>query len=232
MRIAIVDDQPDEAAWLADILRSAGYAFESFGSGEDLIAALRRDTFDLVVLDWNMPRMSGLDVLAWMPSNLEVVPPVIMLTSRTAKDDVVVALEAGACDYIVKPEDPAIVRARVAAALRRVGPVKTGGEAKYGDYALDSSTGHATYKGEAIDLRPKEFDLARLLFENADRPLSRSYLMQRVWKSSPDIETRTLDMHISRIRTKLGLGPERGFALRTVFGFGYRLDSCAPGRPE
>jgi DNA-binding response OmpR family regulator len=226
MRIAIVDDQPDELAWIAGILAASGHDCKRFTSGEDLIASLRRDTFDLVMLDWNMPRMSGLDVLAWMPSNLEVSPPVIMLTNRNAKDDIVAALEAGASDYIVKPEDAAIVQARVKAALRRTGQEQVNKVSRHGDFAIDSGSGQISFSGEAIELRPKEFELARLLFENADRPLSRSYLMQRVWKSSPDIETRTLDMHISRIRTKLGLKPERGFALRTVFGFGYRLDGC------
>jgi DNA-binding response OmpR family regulator len=232
MRIAIVDDQPDELAWIAGILGSSVHDLVMFSSGEDLIASLRRDTFDLVMLDWNMPRMSGLDVLAWLPSNLEVAPPVIMLTSRNAKDDIVAALEAGASDYIIKPEDPAVVRARVTAALRRAAPGRSIKESRHGDYLIDSGSGRINFGDDAIELRPKEFELARLLFENADRPLSRSYLMQRVWKSSPDIETRTLDMHISRIRTKLGLGPERGYALRTVFGFGYRLDSCAPRRSE
>lgn len=227
MRIAITDDQPDELAWIAGILRDAGYDCSTFASGEDLIAALRRDTFDLLMLDWNMPRMSGMDVLAWLPSNLEVAPPVIMLTSRTATEDVVSALEAGASDYITKPEVPAIVRARVGAALRKSGQGGAAGASRHGDYLFDRSSGRASFRDEVIDLRPKEFELARTLFENLDRPLSRSYLMQRVWKSSPDVETRTLDMHISRIRTKLGLGPERGYALRTVFGFGYRLDSCA-----
>jgi DNA-binding response OmpR family regulator len=228
MRIAITDDHPDELAWTAGLLRDAGYDCSTFASGEDLIAALRRDTFDLLMLDWNMPRMSGLDVLAWLPSNLEVAPPVIVLTSRTAKEDIVRALEAGARDYIVKPEDAAVVRARVAAALRRLGPTKDNSQMRYGDYLVDNGAGQVSYCGEAIELRPKEFELARLLFENTDRPLSRSYLMQRVWKSSPDVETRTLDMHISRVRSKLGLDPDRGFALRTVFGFGYRLDNCAP----
>lgn len=232
MRIAIVDDQPDELAWISGTLGDSGYNLAAFSSGEDLIAALRRDTYDLIMLDWNMPRMSGLDVLAWLPRNLEVAPPVIMLTSRNAKDDIVKALEAGASDYIVKPEDAEIVRARVNAALRRTGSGRGTKESRHGGYLVDSGAGRVKFQDEAIELRPKEFELARLLFENVDRPLSRSYLMQRVWKSSPDIETRTLDMHISRIRTKLGLGPERGFALRTVFGFGYRLDSCASAGGE
>lgn len=225
MRIALADDHPDELAWIAAILRDGGYDCDTYSCGDDLIGALRRDTFDLLLIDWNMPRGSGIDVLAWIAGNLKIAPPAIMLTSRDEKTDIVFALEHGASDFIVKPEDAGVIRARVAAALRRF---NGNGEdtATYGGYRFVRSTQTVHFGDEAMTLRAKEFDLARLLFENSDRPLSRGYIMQRVWNSSPDVETRTLDMHVSRIRAKLKLGPDRGFVLRTVFGFGYRLDSC------
>jgi DNA-binding response OmpR family regulator len=177
------------------------------------------------MLDWNMPRVNGLEVLAWITDNLKESPPVIMLTSRDGKDDIVHALQEGAIDYITKAEHPDIVRARVAAALRRSAR-GTAEQATFGGFRFDRATQTVWYMDEPAQLRAKEFDLARLLFENLDRPMSRSYIMKRVWNSSPDLETRTLDMHISRVRAKLKLGPERSYVLRTVFGFGYRLDSC------
>ncbi|MFM5908185.1 MAG: response regulator transcription factor [Novosphingobium sp.] len=225
MRIALVDDDPDEIAEIADNLRISGSDCSIYSSGEELLAALRRETFDLILLDWNMLGMSGMKVLAWVRENLQPVPPVIMLTSRDRKEDVVFALDAGASDYIRKPEDPDIVRARIRAALRlHRSEVQPGGDV-FGSYTFDPIARTVSFNDRVVDLRQKEYMLARLLFENLNRPLSRSYILQKVWQSSPNVETRTLDVHISRLRAKLDLRPEHGFALQTIFGFGYRLDS-------
>jgi len=226
MRIAIADDQVEDLESLASTLKEAGYACTCMNNGDDVIAALRRETFDLLLLDWNMPRSSGLDVVLWANENLPNPPPIMLLTSRDNKDDVIRALDSGAMDYIVKPGDPDIIRARISAALRRRGLDAGSDTATLAGYTFDRARQAVTFSGETVELRAKEFELARLLFENINRPLSRSYIMARVWNASPDMETRTLDMHISRIRAKLVLRPERGVALRTVFGFGYRLDSC------
>ncbi|PLK25874.1 response regulator transcription factor [Novosphingobium sp. TH158] len=225
MRIALVDDDPDEIVEIADSLRASGCECTLYSSGEELLAALRRETFDALLLDWNMMGMSGMKVLAWARENLNPPPPVIMLTNRDRKEDIVFALDAGAADYIRKPEDPDIVRARIRAALRERRKDATENDGTFGGFEFDSLTRVVTYDGEGVELRQKEYALARLLFENLNRPLSRSYILQKVWQSSPDVETRTLDVHISRLRAKLKLKPERGFALQTIFGFGYRLDS-------
>lgn len=226
MRIAVADDQAEDLDAMCALLRESGYVCTALANGDDAIAALRRETFDLLLLDWNMPRSTGLDVIVWANANLSDPPPIILLTSRDSKEDVIRALESGAIDYIVKPGDPDIVRARIAAALRRRGDAPGAEKACYGEFTFDRARQTAKYGNETIELRAKEFELAKLLFDNMNRPLSRSYIMSRIWNSSPDVETRTLDMHISRIRSKLQLRPERGVALRTVFGFGYRLDSC------
>lgn len=228
MRIALADDRLDEVANIIPALVEAGYSVDTFGNGEELMAALRRDTFDLLLLDWNMPRTDGLDVLIWVRDNFQPAPPVIILTNRDTKSDIIMALETGAADYIRKPEDPEIVRARVAAALRRTWDKAATPSSQFGSFIFHDATESVSFDGETIELRHKEFMLARLLFENLNRPLSRGYIMQRIWQSSPDIESRTLDMHISRLRTKLHLRPERGMSLRTIFGFGYRLDSVLP----
>lgn len=229
MRIAVADDQHEDLEAMAATLRDAGFHCSCFSNGNDMIAALRRETFDLLLLDWNMPRSSGLDVVVWTNDNLPNPPPVILLTSRDSKEDVIRALESGAVDYIVKPADPDIVRARIYSALRRRGDSYQPEVSTFAGFTFDRARQSVNFRGETVDLRTKEFELARLLFENINRPLSRSYIMARVWNASPDLETRTLDMHVSRIRSKLVLRPERGVALRTVFGFGYRLDSCAEG---
>lgn len=225
MQIAVVDDNLEEVQAVIAALEAGGDQCRRFASAAALIAALRRDTYDLLLLDWNMPGMSGLELLGWLGENLPARPPVIMLTSRTAKEDIVAALEAGADDFIIKPEDPDIVRARARAALRRHAPPAKSASLAFGDYAFNRAEGQASYAGELIELTRKEFEVALLLFENCNRPLARSYMLQKVWQNSPDVETRTLDVHISRLRAKLNLRPERGFTLQTVFGFGYRLEN-------
>lgn len=228
LRIAIVDDQPDDLAALSSVLSEAGFNCCVYTNGSDMIAALRRETFDLLLLDWIMPRASGMDVVSWIQENLTDPPPAIMLTSRDSKQDIIRALNAGAVDYIVKPGDPDIIAARILAACRRRGDHAHDETARFGDFVFDRTRQCVVYRDQAIELRAKEFQLARLLFDNLDRPLSRNYIMTRIWNASPDLETRTLDMHISRVRSKLVLRPERGVSLRTIFGFGYRLDSCTP----
>lgn len=227
MRIALVDDDPDEITEIAEILRTSGCDCSLYSSGEELLAALRRETFDLLLLDWNMMGMSGMKVLAWVRENLSPTPPVIMLTNRDRKEDIVFALDAGAADYIRKPEGPEIVRARIRAAMRERRKEVPESDGSFGKFTFETMARTVTFEDEVVELRQKEYALARLLFDNLNRPLSRGYILQKVWQSSPEVETRTLDVHISRLRAKLKLRPERGFALQTIFGFGYRLDSLA-----
>ncbi len=229
MHIAITDDNLDEVSAVIGALSADGHDCVTFGGSAALLAALRRETFDLILLDWNMPGMSGLEVLGWLGENLPARPPVVMLTSRDAKEDIVAALEAGADDFIIKPEDAAVVRARVRAALRRQQAPASSPLLQFGGFSFDPGGQEVRFEGALIELTRKEFEVAQLLFENCNRPLARSYMLGRVWHNSPDVETRTLDVHISRLRAKLNLRPERGFALQTVFGFGYRLESVHAG---
>ena len=227
MLVALVDDNPEEVRAVITALTEGGDHCRLLTGGAALTAGLRRETFDLVLLDWNMPGASGLELLGWIRDNIASPPPVIMLTSRTASEDIVAALDAGASDYIIKPADPVIVRARARAAVRRLAPAAGGGIARFGLFAFDRSAGTLLIDDQPVELTRKEFEVALLLFENCNRPLARSYMLQRVWHNSPEVETRTLDVHISRLRAKLNLRPERGFSLQTVFGFGYRLESMA-----
>lgn len=229
MRIAIADDQHDEIAAIAGHLSASGHACVLFANGAEVVAALRRENFDLLLLDWNMPRMTGIEVLAWTRQFLAEPPPVIILTGRGEKIDIIEALELGASDYIRKPEDPEIVRARVKAAVDLKSGTRPPDQARFGGFELDDANLAVRYGDEVVSLRRMEFDLVRLLFENLDRPLSRAMILQKVWHSNPEVQTRTLDVHISRIRAKLNLRPERGFSLKNVFGYGYRLDSCPLG---
>ncbi len=225
MRVALADDEQELLEQIAAIVVAAGHEIETFTNGLDLQKALKRDTFDVVMLDWNMPGMTGVDVLEWASSNLDSAPPFIMLTSRGEKNDIVRGLQSGAVDYITKPESDEIIRARLEAAGRRIGAKKPDQYAQYGCYSLDRKSKSVEFNGKQVAVTAKEFDLVDLLFQNLDRPLSRSYLFSRVWGGETELETRTIDVHVSRLRTKLELQPANGFVIRTVFGFGYRMDA-------
>ena len=229
MRIAIADDEKDVTEFLKAIIEELGHLAVCFSDGTALSQALTRDTFDLVIIDWMMPGKDGMEILKWLDGALDDKPPVIIMTNRTAKADITEALNAGAADYITKPEDRSVIAARINAMLRRntqaSGAFDT--KATYGKYDLDRIEQTVTINGEIVTLTAKEFELADLFFRNADRTLSRNYIMETIWRTTATLATRTLDMHISRVRSKLHLKPENGFRIFTVFGYGYRLESLS-----
>lgn len=225
MRIGITDDDETTSEFVSQVLVARGHSCATFRSSADLIATLQRDTFDLLILDWNMPDMTGLDVIRWGQENVMGFPPAIMLTSRHDNEDVAMALNAGADDYIIKPESAIVIAARVDAVLRRT-TVKPSTERieTFGPYRFDKGVERVTFEDETIGLTNKEFALALTFFSNQNRPLSRRYLMDTVWRSTAELSTRTLDMHVSKIRSKLRLSSGSGYRLQTVFGYGYRLE--------
>lgn len=230
MKIAVLDDDPVQLEAIAAATTEAGYRPVSFTRAEALISSLRKDTYDLLILDWNLPGRSGLDVLAWARANLKLSPPVLMVTSRVDDEDIVVALNSGADDYLIKPVTGLVLQARINAVLRRAypAPLPTG-EETYADFVFDIAAASATRSGTPVLLTPKEFGLALLMFRNLNRPLSRPYLTETVWGSDPNLSSRTLDMHISRVRAKLDLRPQSGYSLTPIYSFGYRLERIGQG---
>lgn len=230
MRIAVVDDDAQMRSFLDELLTQHGHSCTQFADGRAATTALSRDTFDLMFVDWNMPGMTGVEVVGWTLQNVSTPPRIIMLTSRTEERDVVDGLAAGADDYIIKPETGPVILARVAALFRRSAPQGVDGRFdEFGIYRFDRVTESVTFDGNEVMLTSKEFALAKAFFENQHRALSRPYILETIWKSNADLATRTLDVHVSRIRTKLKLTPERGYRLQTIFGFGYRLESAHEG---
>lgn len=226
MRCAVLDDDKAQTELVVKLLADVGYHCEVFHQGRTLINRLRQDTFDLLVIDWNMPGMSGIEVLKSVRQGQHASLPVLMITSRSDDEDVVEGLAAGADDYIVKPLHPQIFIARVDAALRRAmlnRPAKR--SATFGSYVFDVPTETVMIAGAPVKLTAKEFALALTLFENLSRPMSRSYLLDSIWGQSPEAETRTLDAHVSRIRSKLNLRAENGFRVTPVYSYGYRLEA-------
>lgn len=226
MRIAIADDEADVVDFLKSIAEENGHSTVSFSDGAALSQALVRETFDLVIMDWTMPKKDGLATLQWMQDAVQERPPVIMMTNRTAKKDISDALNAGADDYITKPEDRSVIAARINAMLRRnAGTGAFDTKVVYGQYEFDRIGQTVLVDGNTVAMTAKEFELADMFFRNRDRTLSRNYIMETIWRTTAALATRTLDMHISRVRSKLDLRPENGFRIFTVFGYGYRLET-------
>jgi DNA-binding response OmpR family regulator len=225
LRIALLEDDPDQGALITAWLEEGGYHGYHFLSAKDLQRALQRDSFDLLILDWILPESSGIEVLQWARQNLDWRIPVIFMTRKDSDEDVVYALEQGADDYVSKPVSKGVVMARVRAMERRVFGEKTEKEIiKAGQFEIDPSAGTVVRDGEAVNLTDREVKLAILLFLNVGRLLSRDYLLENVWGINPDVVTRTVDTHVSRLRQKLELYPENGWQLKAVYQHGYRLE--------
>jgi DNA-binding response OmpR family regulator len=225
MKLAILDDDPVILESIVTLLSAAGHQCSQFNRSNALLQALRSETFDLFVLDWNLPDLSGVSVVEWIRNNLGAAVPVLLLTSRSVEEDVVTGLQAGADDYVTKPFRPAVLQARVAALGRRTQKAQaTSSVEQFGEYALDLQQKSAVHAGQDVPLTSKEFQLALLLFRNADSAVSRQHVLETIWGLRADIPTRTLDSHITRLRTKLNLRAENGYQLSSIYGFGYRLE--------
>jgi two-component system, OmpR family, response regulator RegX3 len=223
MNVAILDDDAYQRQLLTLLVETGGHVATSFERGADLIQALERRSFDVLLLDWVMPAMSGADVLAALGAQPALDLPVIVVTSRDAEVDVVSALRHGADDYIVKPPKGMELLARMEAVSRRA---RSGRAApiRAGRFEIDLDRRTISLEGRTIDLTQKEFDLAVYFFQHPGTLLSRTRLLEKVWGISSELDTRTVDTHASRLRRKLGLDTASGWRLLPVYGFGYRLE--------
>ena len=224
-RIAVLEDDPSQAKLLQHWLSSQNYICRLFQSGQEILDSILGETYDLVVLDWRVPDLSGEEVLRAIRKSVHEPLPVLFTTGRHREEDIVHALKAGADDYLVKPLRKAEFLARVEALLRRVGrQAESVTPVQAGEFHVDPM-GRTLHKGGTpVELTQKEFDLAALLFRNVGRLLSRSYLLDTVWGVSSETTTRTVDTHVSQLRSKLGLYPEQGWRLSAVYQHGYRLE--------
>ncbi|CAG9238581.1 Alkaline phosphatase synthesis transcriptional regulatory protein PhoP [Paraburkholderia tropica] len=223
MHILVVEDDPVQADGVADVLSRLGYAVHFARDGESAIKALRTQPIDAVVLDWHLPKMSGIDVLNWIRNGVGGNYGVLLLTSRVEECDVVSALDAGADDYLTKPFRPDELAARMKALTRRSARNGTPQNLiKAGEYVLDRQSRTVSLHGQAIDFTPKEYDVAAALFNNLGKVMSRDMLAMSAW--GREMDSRSLDTHVYRIRQKLQLRPENRLRLSSVYTVGYRLD--------
>lgn len=230
MQIASLEDDLDQARQIQQVLVSAGYTCHSYHTGRDLLAAIRSESFDLILLDWQVPDINGDEVLRHIRATLGMKMPVIFVTSRSLESDLVQGLQAGADDYVVKPLRSGELLARVEALLRRTQAIQpVPGPFSVARYHIDPVNRSISLQDQPIVLAPKEFELAQLFFRNVGRLLSRDVLAESVWNREIPATSRTLDTHLSNIRQKLRLHPENGVRLVSSYALGYRLELIDPG---
>ncbi len=226
-RVLVVDDEPDIVALVAYHLAKAGYRVSTAATADEALRAARDERPALVVLDLMLPGASGYEVLEQLrcgASTRDIA--VLMLTARREEPDRIRGLALGADDYLTKPFSPQELVLRVAAILRRVSAAATPAAdvVIIGPVSIDRAAHHVTVDGAAVDLTPTEYKLLLTLAERRGRVQGRAHLLETVWEAAPDIQTRTVDMHVQRLRAKLG---PAGDLIETVRGFGYRLRAPA-----
>ena len=225
-KILVVEDEKSFSEPLAFLLGKEGYQVEVAESGTDAITKFNKNGADLILLDLMLPGMSGTDVCKEIRSHSMV--PIIMLTAKDDEVDTVIGLELGADDYVTKPYSSRELLARIKAVLRRKGDfVLDEGElsiVQVGEIKLDSDRHIVSIKGENVPLPLKEFELLEFLMRNAGRVLTRIQIIDRIWGNDYVGDTKTLDVHIKRLRSKLEVDPANPELIQTVRGLGYKME--------
>jgi DNA-binding response OmpR family regulator len=225
MRIAVLEETQAQADFVCRTLSAAGHTCHTFDDGPALVRQLRSQPFDLLVLDRHAPGLSGDEVLRWVRHHVVERLPVLFMTRASDTPQ-----HADADDHLVKPVSAAALLARVGMLLRGLyqrEPVA--GKEVFGEYEFEPGAKRVHVRGSAVTLTHKEFELALLLFKHLSRPLSRSHILDAIWKQAAGIPSRTMDTHVSMLRSKLGLRPENGYRLMPIYGFGYRLERIEKG---
>lgn len=229
MRVAAVDDDLIQLDLTKCTLRAMNHHCHTFTEGAALMNELRRESFDLLLLDWELPDISGPDIVRWVRSNVKENVPILFVTNRRGEHHVVEGLGMGADDFMSKPVGVAELTARIRALLRRSYGSVQAEEEVWGRYRFLSAARMLQVDGKFVQLTQRQFELALFLFRNTGRLVSRGHILESVWKNNnpagTELMSRSLDTHIYRLRTVLGLQPENGYRLSAVYGQGYRLEA-------
>ena len=221
--VLVVEDEPAQREVLAYNLEAEGFRVTMAGNGEEALLLVSEDRPDIIVLDWMLPNVSGIEVCRQLKTRTETRSvPIIMLSARSEEVDRVRGLETGADDYVVKPYSIVELMARVRTQLRRTRPASVGERLEFEDIMLDAESHKVFRSGQILKLGPTEFRLLSTFMEKPGRVWSREQLLDRVWGRDIYVDTRTVDVHIGRLRKALCQhgGPD---PVRTVRGAGYAL---------
>ena len=243
MRIGLLEDDLNQIELISLWAREAGDLLQSYTTGKSFREAMNQQNFDLLVLDWHLPDTTGIDELDWLRSEQASNTPVIFITSRDSEESVVEALDHGADDYMVKPVTKGVTLARIKALQRRnlIGDlansatnltdnkdVQQSDVEVFEPYRVNESERSISLNDEVVKMTNKEFELAVYLFRSEGCLVSRDTLMEVIWGTRADLNTRTVDTHVSRIRSKLGINPAVGWQLSSIYQRGYRLFRVSP----
>jgi phosphate regulon transcriptional regulator PhoB len=222
-KVLVVDDEREIVKILRAYLEEAGFSVVTAADGQEALTVFRREKPAFVVLDWMLPKLSGIDVCRALRKESDV--PIIMLTARVEETDKLIGLELGADDYVTKPFSPRELVARVRAVLRRA----EGGEVQpelleVGDISLDTASRAVLVRGEKMELTPTEFDLLTLFMQNPGRVFTRMQLLDKVQGYAYEGYERTIDVHIKNLRQKIEESPSKPRRIVTVYGVGYKFE--------
>jgi two-component system response regulator RegX3 len=228
--ILLVEDEASLSEPLAFLLQKEGYSVTIAGDGRRAVDLFSQGEFNLVLLDLMLPELSGVEVCRAIRGSSQV--PIIMLTAKDSEVDIVVGLELGADDYVTKPYSSRELLARIKAVLRRQAPSEAGDDSllKSGHLMLDSDRHTLTVNGTMTAMPLKEFELLEYLMRNAGRVLTRGQIIDRIWGSDYFGDTKTLDVHIKRIRSRIEVDPANPELILTVRGLGYRFEDASSSR--
>lgn len=224
LRIAALEDDPNRAVLLDQTLRLHGHTCVRFRAGQTLMQALRQESFDLLLLDYEIGGVAARDVLLWVRRTLGHALPVMLLSDEREDARVAACFADGADAYVHKPLRPAELAARIEALARRSLPARDSCDLVSGAFRFATADRRVWVRDQPVSLAPKEYDLAVLLFRNFGTLVLRQTMIDAVWRREMDTASRTVDSHLSRLRNKLALWPHNGVRLCSVYGVGSRLD--------
>lgn len=224
--VLIIEDEEAIVTLLQYNLEKEGYRVRFADNGDEAFMLIREDKPDIILLDWMLPGMSGVEICSKIREDKKFRDiPIIMLTAKGEEMDRIKGLEVGADDYMVKPFSPGELIARMRAVLRRLRPTFSAATMKYEGILMDLDTRKVTRDGEEVHLGPKEFQILQCLMEHPGRVLSRDQLMSKIWGYDIYVEPRTIDVHINRLRTSLNSVGSGENVIKTVRSAGYSLQS-------
>lgn len=224
MRICLLEDDLPQAELLKSWLQEAGYEIDHGATARDFLQLMKQQSYDLAILDWEVPDISGVEVLGHLRGPLDWDGLILFTTQHDAESDVAKVLRAGADDYLVKPLRKQELLARLISLGRRKNIMREGSILKLGPIELHKHEERVTLNGETVKLTAKDFQLTKYMFEHEGELVSREQLLKTIWGISETVNTRTVDVHMSRIRRKLDINPDMGYRIKTIYQYGYRLE--------